>query len=152
MSLWRDDSVLPTARRLIFLRGRDVAVQQRRRQIADRHVVEAVTTVIGRQERGGVDVESQQVSDDVLILGPISAAERLGAARIRFGADAASSEASSHVSSTRRSSWESCGMLDGGMVPVCTLRTTFSQTSASAPGFATSIRSSLRSAVLSLSL
>ena len=68
-----------------FLRGRDVAVQQRRRQVADRHVVEAVTAVIGRQKRGGVDVESQQVSDGVLILGPIQAAERVRAARIRFG-------------------------------------------------------------------
>src|SRR2546430_1911858 len=28
-------------------------------------------------------------------------------------------------------------MLDGGMVPVCTLRTTFSRSSASAPGLAT---------------
>src|SRR5213593_827242 len=43
-------------------------------------------------------------------------------------------------------------MLDGGMVPVCTLRTTLSQTSASAPGLATSSRSSHRSAVLSRSL
>src|SRR5262245_11271238 len=43
-------------------------------------------------------------------------------------------------------------MLDGGMVPVCTLRTTFSQTSASAPGLSTSSLSSLRSAVLRRSL
>src|SRR5258708_15177700 len=43
-------------------------------------------------------------------------------------------------------------MLGGGMVPVCTLRTTFSQTSAAAPGLETSIRSNLRSAVLSRSL
>ena len=68
-----------------FLRGRDVAVQERRRQVADRHVVEAVTAVIGWQERGGVDVESQQVSDGVLILGPIQAAERVRAAGIRSG-------------------------------------------------------------------
>src|SRR5262249_44815193 len=58
----------------------------------------------------------------------------------------------SHVSSARRSSSESCGTLDGGMAPVCTLRTTFSQTSASAPGLPTSIRSSLRSAVFRRSL
>ena len=68
-----------------FLRGRDVAVQERRRQVADRDVVEAVTAVIGWQERGGVDVESQQISDGVLIFGPIQAAERVGAAGIRFG-------------------------------------------------------------------
>src|SRR5206468_5738269 len=69
-----------------------------------------------------------------------------------LAADAASSDVVSHVRSARRSSWESCGMLDGGMVPVCTLRTTFSQTSASAPGWSTSRRSSLRSAVLRRSL
>src|SRR5262245_15360858 len=39
-------------------------------------------------------------------------------------------------------------MLGGGIVPVCTLRTTFSQTSASELGLSTSIRSSLRFAVL----
>src|SRR5262249_5988952 len=39
-------------------------------------------------------------------------------------------------------------MLDGGIVPVCTLRTTFSHTSASAPGLSTSIRSSFSPAVL----
>src|SRR6185295_8188131 len=43
-------------------------------------------------------------------------------------------------------------MLGGGIVPVCTLRTTFSQTSALPPGLSTSIRSSLRSAVLRRSL
>jgi hypothetical protein len=84
-SLWSDDSVLPIARRLILLRGRDVAIQERRRQVADRHVVEAVTAVIGRQERGGVDVEGQQVSDGVLILGPIEAAQRVRTAGIRSG-------------------------------------------------------------------
>ena len=68
-----------------FLRGRDVAVQERRRQVADRDVVEAVTALIGWQERGGVDVERQQVSDGVLILGPIQAAERVRAAGIRSG-------------------------------------------------------------------
>ena len=34
-----------------LLRGRDVSVQQRRGQVADRDVVEAVTAVIGGQER-----------------------------------------------------------------------------------------------------
>src|SRR5207249_4087408 len=68
-----------------FLRRRDVAVQERRRQVAERDVVEAVTAVIGWQKRGGVDVESQEVPDGVLILGPIQAAERVRAARIRSG-------------------------------------------------------------------
>src|SRR4029077_14536503 len=67
------------------LRGRDIAIEQGRRQVADRYVVEAMNAVIGWQERGGVDVESQQVSDGVLILGPIEAAQRVRAAGIRSG-------------------------------------------------------------------
>ncbi len=54
-----------------LLRGRDVSVQQRRGQVADRDVVEAVTAFIGGQERGGVEVEGQQIPDGVLILGTI---------------------------------------------------------------------------------
>ena len=54
-----------------LLRGGDVPVQQSRGQVADRDVVEAVTAFIGGQERRGVDVEGQQISDGVLILGPI---------------------------------------------------------------------------------
>ena len=34
-----------------LLRRRDVAIQQRRREIADRHVVEAVAGLVGRQQR-----------------------------------------------------------------------------------------------------
>ena len=66
-----------------LLRGGDVSVEQRRGQVADRDVVEAVTAFIGGQERGGVDVEGQQVSDGVLILGTIQTPQRLRAARIR---------------------------------------------------------------------
>ena len=54
-----------------LLRRGDVAVQQRRGQVAYRDVVEAVTAFIGGQERGGIEVEGQQVSDGVLILGTI---------------------------------------------------------------------------------
>ena len=43
-------------------------------------------------------------------------------------------------------------MFGGGIVPVCTLRITFSQTSALAPGFAMSTRSSMRPAVFTRSL
>ena len=68
-----------------FLRGRNVAVQERRRKIADRDVVEAVSAVIRWQQRRGVDVERQQVSDGVLIFGSIQATERLRATGVRFG-------------------------------------------------------------------
>ncbi len=54
-----------------LLRGRDVPVQERRGQVADGDVVEAVTAVIRWQKRRGVDVEGQKVSDGVLILRPI---------------------------------------------------------------------------------
>ena len=52
-----------------LLRRRDVAVEQRRREVADRHVVEAVAGLVGRQQRRDVDVERQQVADGVLVLG-----------------------------------------------------------------------------------
>ena len=48
-----------------LLRGRHVAIQQRRREIADRHVVEAVAGFVGRQQRRGVDVEREQIADGV---------------------------------------------------------------------------------------
>ena len=43
-----------------------------------------MTALIGRQKRGGVDVERQQVPDRVLILGSIQAPQRFGAAGIRL--------------------------------------------------------------------
>ena len=63
--------MLPIASRLIFCAAEMYRSRSAGGQVADRDVVEAVTAVIGRQERGGVDVEGQQVSDGVLILGPI---------------------------------------------------------------------------------
>jgi hypothetical protein len=54
-----------------LLRGRDVAVQERGGEIADGDVVEAVTAVVRRQKRRGVDVEGQKISDRVLILRPV---------------------------------------------------------------------------------
>src|SRR5436309_4422259 len=38
-----------------FLRRCDVAVQQRRREISDRHIVEALTGVVFRQQLFGID-------------------------------------------------------------------------------------------------
>ena len=50
-------------------RGRQVAVEQRRRQIAHRHVVEPVAGIVCRQERRDVDVDRQEVANRVAILG-----------------------------------------------------------------------------------
>ena len=67
-----------------FLRGRDVAVQQRRGEIADRHVVEAVARLVSRQERGNVDVEREEIANRVLVFGSSQPADRRRAARIRI--------------------------------------------------------------------
>ena len=69
-----------------------VALQQRGRDLEDAgDVVEPVALVVGRHERGGVDVEGQQVADGVLVLGPIEPVERFGTTRIgtrrRHGVD-----------------------------------------------------------------
>ncbi len=66
-----------------LLRGRHVALEQRRRQLADRDVVEPVARFVGRQERGNVHVEREQVADGVAVLGTREPADRRGAARIR---------------------------------------------------------------------
>ena len=66
-----------------LLRRGNVAIEQRRGQVADVDVVEAVARFVGRQQRPGVDVERQQIPDGVLILGAVEAPQRLGAARIR---------------------------------------------------------------------
>src|SRR5207247_6214873 len=42
-----------------LLRGRDVAIQKRRRKISDRHIVEAMTHIVLRQQRCGIDVQCQ---------------------------------------------------------------------------------------------
>ena len=67
------------------LRGRrQVALHERLVQPEHpRDVVEAVAGVVGREQRGGVDVERQQVADDVRVLRAIQAVERFRAAGIR---------------------------------------------------------------------
>ena len=62
-----------------FLGGRDVAVQQGRREFTHRHVVEAVTRVVLRQQRRGVDIEREQIANGILVFGAIQAAEGFGA-------------------------------------------------------------------------
>ena len=74
----------PDCQRADFLRSRNVSVQKSRGQVADRHVVEAVTAFIGGQERCGVDVDGQEISDGVLILGSIETPQRFRAAWIRL--------------------------------------------------------------------
>ena len=62
-----------------FLGGRDVAVQQGRREFTHRHVVKAMTRVVLRQERRGVDIEREQIANGILVFGAIQAAEGFGA-------------------------------------------------------------------------
>ena len=65
-------------------RRRDVAVQQRRREIPHRHVVETVSALVRQQQRGGVDVQRQQITDRVLIFRAVETPEGLGPARVRI--------------------------------------------------------------------
>ncbi len=67
-----------------LLRRGDIAVQQRRRKVAHRHVVETVARLIVRQQRRCVDVECQEVADGVLVLGPVESPERSGPAGFRL--------------------------------------------------------------------
>src|SRR5262249_61713111 len=52
-----------------FLRRRDVTFQERRREAAQGGAVEAVVGLVGRQQRRGVHVQRQEVTDGVLVLG-----------------------------------------------------------------------------------
>ena len=66
---------------------RHVSFQQRRRDREDiRHVVKAVAVgVVGRKHLCGVDVNDEQVTDRVLVLGSVQAMEGFGPAWIRAG-------------------------------------------------------------------
>ena len=63
-------------------RRRDVLIEQRRRQLADVDVVEAVARVVARQHRRGVHFEREQVAHGVLVFGPVQPVEGLGPARV----------------------------------------------------------------------
>ena len=73
---------LPTASRLIF----SAAEMYRSKSVGERspdgHIVESVTGIVAGQKLIGVDVESQQVADRVLILGPIQPPQSRGSAGI----------------------------------------------------------------------
>ena len=71
-----------------LLRRAHVALEQGRREVADSHVVESVTRRVGRQQRGDVDFQRQQVPHRVVVLGAIQPAEGLRPARVgRLGGD-----------------------------------------------------------------
>ncbi len=65
----RRNAGLADGQRAHAARGRQVSLEQGRRDAEDvGDVVEAVARIVGRQERGGVDLERQQVSDRVGVL------------------------------------------------------------------------------------
>ena len=66
-----------------LLRRRDVALEQGRREIAYRDVVEAVARRVARQQVGNVHIEGEQVADGVVVLRPVEPPEGVGAARVR---------------------------------------------------------------------
>ena len=66
-----------------LLGRRDVALEQRRRQIADRDVVEPEAGRIAGKQHRHVDLQVQQVTDGVVILGAVESPEGVGAARVR---------------------------------------------------------------------
>ena len=71
------DSRIADRERADAVRGREVALEQRRRD--DEHVrvvVEAVRGVVGRQQRRHVDVETEQLANRVRVLGAIQAPQR----------------------------------------------------------------------------
>ena len=66
----------PTASALIFLRRRQIALLQRRRDaehVGD--IVEAVGRIVGRQQRRDVDVEREQIANRVGVFGAVEAME-----------------------------------------------------------------------------
>ena len=77
-----------------LLRRGDIAIQQRRRQIADRHIVEAITGLVGGQQRGDIDVEREEIADGVLVFGSGEPPDRGRPAGIRMRSAARSSDVS----------------------------------------------------------
>ncbi len=121
--------------------GRDVALEQHRRNAERaRDVVEAEARVVGRQQRGCVDLEREQIADRIRVLGAIHAVQG-GAAGIRLrrrqGVELGL-EVGEEFCFARPG--RAAASKAGGIMPAPSLRTTFSQVS----GFsATCITSSL---------
>ena len=68
-----------------LLRRGQISLEQGRREVADRDVIEAVARLVARQQRGDIDIDGQQVADGVLIFGAVEAAEGVGAAWVGMG-------------------------------------------------------------------
>ena len=54
-----------------LLRRVEVPLQQRRRKVADRDIVEAVARIVAGQQRTDVDIDRQQVAHRIVIFGAI---------------------------------------------------------------------------------
>ena len=134
-------------------RRRRVRLEQRRR---DRQrpgdVVEAVGRIVGRQQRGGVDLQVEQIADGVGVLGAVQSMQddRARSRSVRRRRDRSPPRASRAAPRIPASGGR--GMSGGGMTPARSLRITFSHSSAWSPTFARSSPCSERFAVFSRSL
>ena len=117
--------------------GADVLLHQRGRDaehVGD--VVEAVGGIVGRQQRGRVHLEIEQIANRVGVFGAIQPVERRTSG-IGLGGRRAIERGRELTRRTRRASVGSgCRTPSGGIIPVRTLRMAFSHTSASAGTFA----------------
>ena len=68
-----------------FLGCRQVAFEQRRREIDYGHIIEAVTGFIGGQERRDIDFDAQEIADGVLVFRPGQPPDRTCSARVGLG-------------------------------------------------------------------
>ena len=119
---------LPDGQAADLLRRGDVAVQERRREVAHRHVVEPVAGLVARQQRRGIDVERQEVADGVLVFGPVEPPERVGPAGIGFLGGRAVERAGEQGDERRRTSRpDGRTSSSGGIWRATSFRTTFSQ-------------------------
>ena len=125
-----------------FLRRRHIAFEQRRRQIANRDVVETVAGRVARQHRRRVEFQRQQIANRVLIFGAVEAAERIRSAWIGSAAESVSSEASSEASAAARSASSGCRAPAAASAGRASFRTTFSHTSQWSPSSLVLIASS----------
>ena len=130
---------------------RRVALDQRRRngqRVGD--IVEAFARIVGGKKRRGVDIDREQVANGVGVFGAIQTMESRECRGLVWRARRDPARASSLVANASSVARSGRGMPPGGIMPARTLRTTFSQVSASGPGCARSSLSSIRPAVLSL--
>ena len=119
-------------------RRRHVGLHQRRRHaqhVGD--VVEAVARIVAGEQRRGVDRQIEQIANGVGVFGAVEPMER-GRARVRAAAAARSSASSTAAANRSSVARSGRGAPAGGIMPVRSLRTTFSQVCGSRPGCSTS--------------